>query len=104
MNDEALQTLKPTTRAWVEHVRESWALEQHHERLLLLAGQAWDRCQQACRILDEEGLTVATATGLKTHPAMQIERDNRLQFARLLRELQLDNGDADEPRIPGLYK
>jgi hypothetical protein len=37
-----------------------------------------------------DGLTVEGAHGKKTHPAVNIERDSRLAFARILRELDLD--------------
>lgn len=100
MKTEALETLQPTTRTWARRVTKRWNLEEHHEKLLLLAGQAFDRCQQARAMLDADGLTVETANGLKTHPAVAIERDSRLAYARILRELQLDAGAPDAPRKP----
>jgi len=46
---------------------------------------------QAREVLRREGLTVPTAGGSsKRHPASEIERDSRLAFARLVRELDLD--------------
>lgn len=53
-----------------------------------LAGEAWDRCQQARQAIARDGLTVAS--GGRAHPAIAIERDSRLAFARLIRELALD--------------
>ena len=103
MTNKSLETLKPSTRTWVRRVLMRWKLEDHHERILLLAGQAWDRCQQAKELLDAEGLTITTHAGVKTHPAAQIERDSRLQFARLIRELQLDADAPEELRTPPLY-
>jgi phage terminase small subunit len=58
--------------------------------LLQLAGEAWDRCEQARHELAKDGLTVPTRNGLKAHPCIAIERDSRLAFARLIRELDLD--------------
>lgn len=103
MTKEAIETLKPPTRTWVRRVLKRWKLEDHHERILLLAGQAWDRCQEARERLDDEGLTVGTANSVKTHPCVAIERDSRLQVARLIRELQLDGETADDLRSPPLY-
>lgn len=87
--------LAPETAAWWNAVLGDYDLEAHHLRLLRLACEAWDRCQQAREILDRDGLTVPTGEGgLKAHPAIGIERDARTAFARLLRELDLD---ADQP-------
>ena len=98
-----IETLKPDTQKWVRHVLKAWDLAQHHERLLLLAGQAWDRSQQAREILDRDGLTTATGAGVKSHPCVAIEINSRQQFARLVRELQLDVA-PDDLRAPPLYQ
>ena len=84
------------TAAWWRAVLGEYDLEAHHMRLLRLACESWDRCQQAREILDRDGLTTQTESGgLKAHPCIGIERDARLAFARLLRELDLD---ADQPQ------
>ncbi|MEZ5290165.1 MAG: P27 family phage terminase small subunit [Vicinamibacterales bacterium] len=83
--------LKPATRRWWSEVVRRWELEPHHVRLLTLCAEAWDRCQQARQLVDREGLTTTTgAGGAKLHPAVRVEADARLAFARLLRELDLD--------------
>ena len=85
---EAMQT-------WWRQVMHDYALEPHHLRLLEAACDAWDRMVEARETLREEGLTVETKQGgTKRHPCADIERDARLAFARLLRELDLD---ADAP-------
>jgi len=96
--------LAPETAEWWRLVLEEFALEPHHMRLLRLACEAWDRCQQAREILDREGLTTQTESGgLKAHPCIGIERDARLAFARLLRELDLDAElTPAQARIPAL--
>jgi len=96
--------LTAETGAWWLHVHGDFDLEPHHSRLLTLAAEAWDRCGQAREIIDRDGLVVVTADGgLKQHPAVSIERDSRLAFARLLRELDLDAATPPErARPPGL--
>ena len=96
--------LAPETADWWRAVLEEFALEPHHRRLLRLACEAWDRCQQAREILDRDGLTTETESGgLKAHPCIGIERDARLAFARLLRELDLDGEPtAERARPPAL--
>jgi P27 family predicted phage terminase small subunit len=84
---------------WLATV-EKYVLEEHHLRLLQLCCEAWDRAQAARERLDREGVTVRGAEGgLKTHPAVAVERDSRLAVARLIRELDLDT----EPPAPDRY-
>jgi P27 family predicted phage terminase small subunit len=91
----APEHLSPAMQAWWKQVMTDYALDPHHLRLLEAAADAWDRMTQARDVLRDEGLTVTTAHGSKKHPAADIERDSRLAFARLLRELDLD---ADPPK------
>jgi phage terminase small subunit len=72
----------------------------------MLAAESWDRCQQARQAIQKHGLTFDDRFGTpKARPEVAIERDSRLAFARLLRELALDVSEpADEvgpPRITG---
>ena len=79
-----------------------YALEPHHERLLTLAGEAWDRCEQAREALDEYGLVFLDRHGgVKPRPEVAIERDSRIAFARLLRELDLDDEPTPDRRPAG---
>jgi phage terminase small subunit len=82
--------LEPPTRAWFGQIQADYRLESHHIRLLQLAGEAWDRTQEARAILAQQGLVVESRQGPKPHPCVAIERDGRLAFARLLRDLDLD--------------
>ena len=94
--------LRAPTRRWWSEVVGDYVLEGHHLRLLQLAGEAWDRAQQAREQLQAEGLTVPTADGgLKPHPCVGVEKDSAVRFARLLREIDLDAGEpAPDPRLP----
>lgn len=97
--------LTAATRKWWLAVHQDYALEEHHSRLLTLAGEAFDRAGQARELIARDGLVVPTGTdgGFKAHPAIAIERDSRLAFARLLRELDLDCGPPSEaPRPPSI--
>lgn len=91
----------PTRRWWAEVVQE-WNLDEHHVRLLTLAAEAWDRGQQARQVLKREGAYYSDRFDQpKEHPAVAVERDSRIAFARLLRELDLDTEPARETaRIP----
>jgi len=93
--------LRPATARWWCSVVSDFELEPHHVKLLTLAGEAWDRCSQAREIVQKEGLTFQDFRGKpKTRPEIGIERDSRLSFARLVRELGLDVADPDQARPP----
>jgi phage terminase small subunit len=78
-----------------------YMLEPHHLRLLQLACEAWDRTQEARAILADQGLMTEDRYGKpKLHPAAGLERDSRLAFARLVRELDLDGEPPPEGRPP----
>lgn len=95
--------LRAETRRWFENVLETYEFEPHHVRLLRLAAEAWDRCQAARKVLDVEGLTFADRFGSpRTRPEIAVERDSRIAFARLLRELALDVEPPSESRPPGI--
>ena len=93
--------LQPATRRWWARVVAEYELEPHHIRLLTLAGEAWDRCVQAREAIAEHGLTFTDPHGSpKARPEVAIERDSRVGFARLLRELGLDVQPSSESRSP----
>ncbi len=97
--------LQSPTRKWWRGVVTDYELQPHHLRLLTLAAEAWDRCQQARAVLDTQGLTFTDKHGQpRARPEVAIERDSRIAFARLLRELSLDvepPAESRPPRRPG---
>lgn len=94
--------LEKPTQLWVKSVISDFDLEEHHFKLLVLAAEAWDRANAARRVVEVEGLTYNDRFGQpKARPEVAIERDSRIGFARLLRELALDGVDTPEtPRPP----
>ena len=91
--------LHPATQKWFAGVLRDFSLEPHHLRLLALAGEAWDRGQQAREVVDRDGMTFDDRFGQpKPRPEIAIERDSRIGFARLLRELALDIDAPAESR------
>jgi len=60
-------------------------------RLLTLAAEAWDSGRQARETLAESGTFYNNKAGEpRAHPAVAVERDCRIAYARLMRELDLD--------------
>lgn len=83
--------LQPSTKLWWSSVIADYVLEPHHLRLLQLAAESWDTAQGAREILCRDGMIVpGREGGVRAHPAVAIERDAKLSFARLVRELDLD--------------
>lgn len=102
----AKQILPPShlavpTRQWFSAVLAEYALEPHHVRLLTLAAEAWDRGVMAREALAEHGMTYLDRFDQpKSRPEIAVERDSRVAFARLLRELGLDLEPSNESRPP----
>lgn len=95
--------LKPQTAKWWAAVVKDWNLEDHHIKLLTLAAESWDRVCAARKVLDKEGMTFIDRWDQpKARPEIAIERDSRIAFARLIRELDLDTGQQAASRPPGL--
>jgi len=95
--------LRAATARWWQSVCDDYQLEAHHVRLLTLAAEAWDRTQQAREILAKQGLTFSDRFDQpRARPEVAIERDSRLAFLRVLRELGLDVEEPAAPRIPSV--
>ena len=98
---EAFKKLKPPTKKWVKSIQEKWELDTHHDRLLVLAAQAWDRATEAASIVNTEGCVIRDRFDQKkAHPAIDVERQSMITFSRLLRELGLDLVDGPDNRPP----
>ena len=96
--------LKPATKVWFKTVCSEYALEDHHIRLLTLAAEAYDRGEQARGVIAKSGMTYTDRYGCpKARPEVAIERDSRIAFARLCRELDLDAGQPAQSRPPALH-
>lgn len=68
----------------------AFALEAHHEAILVAACESLDRQREAQRAIASDGLMVEGRFGPRLHPAAALERYSRLAMLRALRELGLD--------------
>ena len=60
-------------------------------RILRTTMEAWDRCQNARRQIDQDGMCIKDKFGqLKPHPLLAVERDSRAAFLAGLKALNLD--------------
>ena len=97
--------LRKETKEWFEKVLKEYELEDHHIKLLILACECLDRITEARLQIKKDGAYYKDRLKPKPHPALKIEAENKIIFARLLRELCLEIEPANkEPgRPPGLY-
>jgi phage terminase small subunit len=97
----APEHLRADTRQWWRTVADEYALEPHHLRLLTLAAESWDRGVEAREAIARHGTVfVDRFDQPRARPEVAIERDSRIAFARLVRELALDLGPPDETGRP----
>ena len=83
--------LSREAREWWVSVRSEYVLEPHHVHLLTMAAEARDRCTEARKALAEHGITFEDRFDQpRARPEVAIERDSRMAFARMVRELALD--------------
>ena len=93
--------LKPASKRWFQSVVADFELESHHLRLLQAACEAWDRMTAARETLAAEGAYYRNRNDEpRPHPAIAIERDSRVAFAQMVRELGLDGLPEPDPRPP----
>jgi len=98
--------LRPDTAGWWLSVAADYALEPHHLRILTLAAESWDRGVEAREAIARHGCVyVDRFDQPRARPEVAMERDARIAFARLVRELALDvdaPGESNRPpRIGG---
>jgi phage terminase small subunit len=95
--------LRAATSHWWAEVVGEYELDSHHIRLLTKACEAFDRSEQAREARLKHGLTFNDRFGSPhARPECAIERDSRLAFARLVREIGLEVSPPSESRPNGL--
>ena len=101
--NEPQDYLEPSTQEWFRSVVSSYEMEPHHIKLLIAACECWDRMQKSRAAVEKHGLTMTDPkTGaVKARPEVNIERDSKIVFMKLLRELNLSEQPA-ESRPPKL--
>lgn len=90
-------------KAFWRSIAAEYCLEDQHINLLTLALEAYDRGQEAREILDKEGIVYLDRFNApKSRPEIMIERDSRLSYARLMREIGIQTSQEDTERPPKL--
>lgn len=96
------KNLKESTKSWIKKINHDYFLESHHQKLLILAGQAWDEAQASRKVIDKDGpVYLDRFQQPKKRPEVEIEADARIAFCRIMRELSLSEEPPDN-RPPAL--
>ena len=96
--------LSARSKAIWKSIDQAYVLATHQKATLRLACEALDRADEAHAVLAAQGAFYKDRFGTpRPHPALAVERDSRLAWARLIRELALDPSDLADPRPPRAY-
>ena len=95
--------LSNDSSAFFNRAVATYEFDEHHLKLLTLACESWDRVVQARLGIEKHGLTFVDRHGARRPIAeINIEKDSRVAFARLVRELGLDVAPPADSRPPAL--
>lgn len=87
---------------WWKELNETYVLEDYQLHLLRLAVFAYDRSIQAKKALDDNGLYYLDKYDCPhPRPEAAIEKQSRLDFARIIRQLGFGEDDTPPGRRPG---
>jgi P27 family predicted phage terminase small subunit len=80
--------LSTAAKKWWRDVLKSFEFEQSELPLLEAAATAWDRAQEARKLIEDNGITIIDRfKQVKANPACGVERDSLATYARLVRQL-----------------
>ena len=106
MSKKRLAFRTAEAQTFYDAVAAEYELSAHHVDILRQAADTIDRIDYSQRILKEAGDYFLDKFGQpKAHPATRTLRDDKIVFARLCRELALDDdASASDIRIPRIVK
>lgn len=95
--------LRAETQRWWQGVNDEYVLEPHHLKLLSLAAESWDRATLAREAIAKHGLVYTDRFGSpRKRPEVSVAESATIAFARLCRELDLNEDSAPDNRPPAL--
>jgi P27 family predicted phage terminase small subunit len=94
--------LSEQMREWWQAVTAQWDLDSPRLHLLQAACEAWDRMTGARQAVARLGLTFEGKDGPRPRPEIAVERDARIAFVRIIKELGLEPPKPDRRLTGGL--
>jgi P27 family predicted phage terminase small subunit len=97
--------LSKGSKDFYNKITKQYELEDHHLKILKLACESLDTIEKCRESISKTGLIYLDRYGKpKVNPAAKLEAENKILFARLIRELSLDiESPGAIGRPPGLY-
>ena len=91
-------------KQWKRKVLKEYVFIKTHDLTRLdMAAQIMDRLKICDAEIEEKGAFITTPTGhFKENPALKSERDLKIVFCRIIRELCLDDEEPEGERPPRL--
>jgi hypothetical protein len=88
--------LSTDTAKWVKNLLEEYDFSDSNYRLLLLAAEALDRCNEARDALKAEGCYYMDRFNApRLHPAAKVEDQAKNTYARIIKQLNIEQ-DSEE--------
>ena len=89
-------------RSFWRQILADYELNEPQDRTRLeCACQCLDRIKSARQVVETEGEYYIDRFGQpKAHPAIGVERDQKVLFCRIIREMRLDIEQPDDTRLP----
>jgi len=102
---KAPKHLSKSSKKFFKKTMESYELENHHIKLLILACESLDKIEHARKAIAKTALVYMDRFDRpKVNPAAKVEIDNKAIFIKLLKALELDIEPPGEiGRPPGPY-
>ena len=93
-SDKAPKHLSREAKRIWRQLNATWQFETDSLLVLRIGLEAFDRLQDARRILDEDGLTISMGKGegarILKHPALEVEKNARSGFLQAMRLLGIE--------------
>ncbi len=99
--------LSKSSKRFFNKIVNEYELESHHLQILLQAAECLDLIEESRKMIKKDGAYILDRfQNLRPHPGLKVLAQEKITFARLLRELNLDvePGTGELGRPPGLYK
>ena len=93
------KTLQDKGREFWKAVMLEWDLEESHDLALLeQAATCLDRIESARSALDKDGEYSETKGIFTAHPALKVERSNKILFFRAVKQMDLTENPPEKPK------